>query len=68
MFAKLMYNAIFLMRSDDPHYAEKRKVLSAAFFKKKLEAMVNTIKFTTIEEMENWRTQFKDGDTIDMVK
>lgn len=55
------------MRSDDPNYVAKRKVLSAAFFKKKLEAMVNTIKLTTIEEMDYWRKQYKDGDTVDMI-
>jgi len=29
--------------------------------------MVNTIKFTTIEEMDHWRKEYKDGDTVDMI-
>lgn len=43
------------MDSDNPDYPAKRKVLSSAFFKKKLENMVQIIKLTTIEEMQNWR-------------
>jgi len=48
LFNRLMPNSLFLMRTENPHYSDKRKILSAAFFKKKLLNMVNTIKFTTI--------------------
>lgn len=48
LFHRLMPNSLFLMRTGNLHYSDKRKILSAAFFKKKLLNMVNTIKITTI--------------------
>jgi len=44
-----------MMDTNNPNYSGKRKLLSSAFFKKKLENMVQIIKFTTIEEMQYWK-------------
>ena len=46
----LIYNNIVNMETDEPLYAPKRKVLSSAFFKNKVQKMVRTVKETVLEQ------------------
>ena len=44
----LLYNNILSIDTDDPQYNKKRKALSSAFFKNKVQKMVNMVKETTL--------------------
>ena len=44
----LLYNNIVNMDTDDPLYKKKRKALSSAFFKSKMEVITNTVKSTAM--------------------
>ena len=46
----LLYNNILNLDTDDPVYVPKRKVVSSAFFKNKVQKMVRMIKETTLEQ------------------
>ena len=46
----LVYNNIVNMETDNPDYSTKRKVLSSAFFKNKVQRMVNMVKETTLDQ------------------
>ena len=45
----LLFNNIVNIDTDDPSYHKKRKALSSAFFKNRVQKMVNMVKETTLE-------------------
>ena len=47
--APLVYNNIVNMETDDPSYSAKKRVLSSAFYKGKVQRMVATIKETVLD-------------------
>ena len=47
-----MRTSIVFQATDHPNYTEKRKNLSAAFFKRKLEGMTKIIKAVTLKEIK----------------
>ena len=59
----LMINNIVTMETDDPSYVLKRKVLSSAFFKNKVQRMVSMVKETTLDQFTKLQTK---GDKVEM--
>ena len=45
------------MDSDDPFYKKKRKALSSAFFKSKMEVITNTVKSTAMSAFARLQAQ-----------
>ena len=52
MFSRFIPKSILFEETDSEHYADKRKALSAAFFKSKLLAMTKIIKEVTLKEIK----------------
>ncbi len=65
-FSNFIPNSILWQDTDDPSYADKRKTLSAAFFKQKLISMTNTIKEVTMKEIK--RVQSAPSKSVDLVQ
>ena len=55
VFCKFAPLSILVADTDDPTYAPKRKVLSGAFFKSKIQGMTNMVKKVTLDECEKLR-------------
>ena len=65
----LLYNNIVSMDTADPQYKKKRKVLSGAFFKNKIRAMMHIVKSTSITLFKQLQDEAVDGKTeVDLVK
>jgi hypothetical protein len=48
---------------------KERKALSSAFFKVKMQKMIEVVKKTVIKEISNWNEKFVDGGSeIELVK
>ena len=57
------------MDSADPAYKVKRKVLSGAFFKNKIRAMMHIVKTTSIKVFKDIQDKAVDGKTeLDLAK
>jgi hypothetical protein len=56
MFSALGYKSILFSKTDEV-WAQRRKSLSAAFYKERLLKMVEIIKKTTLEFVETWEKQ-----------
>lgn len=67
--APLLYSNISAMSSNDPEYPGRRKALSTAFFKSKLEMMSTIVKEVTLQHIGKTFAGMKIGDSkvLDMV-
>ena len=65
MFSNFIPRSILFEVTESAHYGDKRKALSAAFFKSKLIAMTKIIKEVTMKEIK--RLQSNDLN-VDLVK
>ena len=59
----LFKNNIATMVTEHPEYATKRKVLSSAFFKNKVQRMVNMVKETTLDQFAKLQAK---GDKVEV--
>ena len=67
--APLLYNNIVSMDTADPQYKKKRKVLSGAFFKNKIRAMMHIVKSTSLTLFKSIQDSAVDGKSEqDLVK
>jgi len=68
--APLIYSNISSMRTEDAAYPTRRKALSNAFFKSKLEMMSTVIKEVTLQHIALTLNGLKIGESkvVDMVK
>ena len=57
MFGPMMKNPIVFLRTEDPTYKTKRKVLSSAFMKKKQEAIKMDVKISTLRTFAELQAQ-----------
>jgi len=65
----LLGTNIISMESNDPEYKTKRKVLSQAFFKNKIRAMMDCVKSTALKIFKEVQDKAVDGKTeLDLVK
>lgn len=64
-FRHIMDQSIILMDTDKPDYPEKRKALSGAFFKQKLQGITRIIKETTLDQIKQWQVEFGDAGEVD---
>lgn len=53
MWAKLMPKSLLFMQTKDQTYAQKRKIVTGAFFKQKLIDMTKTIRECILDQVRN---------------
>lgn len=64
LFKGFTADAVGFKKTDDPDYKPRRKTLASAFFKSKLQFIVQTIKEETLKEL----SRRADKNTMDICK